>query len=90
MKRYAITKFGKHQDQLIETENGALVKHDEAHAIIKEFAEAMISTSIRYSNDGKSCKHCKELVWGRSSMEKVKHKPDCIVNKAEQWLKEDG
>ncbi len=59
------------------------------HVELKEAYEAVITTSIRYCNDGKSCKHCKELAWGRSSEEKVKHKPDCIVNKAEQWLKEN-
>ncbi len=91
MKRYYINP-NLPENPMREDNGEALgdwVKHDEAHALLKEAYETMISTSIRYCNDGKSCKHCKELVWGRSSEEKVKHKPGCIVNKAEQWLKEN-
>ncbi len=87
MKRYKNISYPCESMQ--ENNKGEYVKYSEAHALLKEAYEAVITTSIRYCNDGKSCKHCKELVWGRSSEEKVKHKPDCIVNKAEQWLKEN-
>ncbi len=61
------------------------VKHDEAHAIIKEAYEAIVKSC--WDEDSllhKSyCSHCHE--W----MEDKKHDKDCIVNKAEQWLKEN-
>ncbi len=88
MKRYSYRDIEDfYYEQIPTSEDGEFVKHDEAHALLKEAYEAIVENPYYVASDrgdyiGEYCKHCEE--------EKgYMHLKDCIVLKAEQWLKEN-
>ncbi len=61
------------------------VKHDEAHATIKEAYEAIRDNFLDGYGGYSACTHC--YIAQIDGM--VNHKENCIVPKVEQWLKEN-
>ncbi|MCP4986011.1 MAG: hypothetical protein GY928_08065 [Colwellia sp.] len=82
MKRYDIEGCSGFCEATIEEFfEGEYVKHDEAHALLKEAYEAIVENHRTYEGDRyEECVHC--LNGGIE----IKHDNDCIVNKAKQYL----
>lgn len=54
-----------------------------------KFAKAVVYSHIVYSNMGDPyCVHCKADNYEESDSDEVSHKPDCVVLKAQQFIKD--
>ncbi len=94
MKRYDfdITKmdYGNGAVEITENENscGEYVKHDEASALLKEAYEAIVDNHKQYDGEKDKCVYCNGELFNWLA-KNIDHEDDCIVLKAEQWLKEN-
>ncbi len=88
MKRYDMEGCSGFCEATIdEIIDGEYVKHDEAHAILKEAYEAVVGNYIIYDDKADYCIHCNAK--GQTHENPITHKEDCIVLKADKWLKEN-
>ncbi len=87
MKRYEIYPHLSDDIIAIEDNKGEYVKHDQAHALLKEAYEYIAVVSYQAQKGlTMKCKCC-----GVSGThDELIHKPDCIVLKATEYLEREG
>ncbi len=71
-----------------EDPQGEYVKHDEAHALLKEAYESIVENHKNTSSfKDDECIHCCKT---DRDMTVITHEPDCIVLKATEYLEGEG